>query len=71
MCIIYVVARQTFSFWYHVGTCRLFIAPESDVCASVNARVRTCDTEGLFSRPLLVRLSRPLSDEKRPFLRCL
>lgn len=33
--------------------------------------VRTCDADGLFSRPLLVRLSRPLSEEKRPFFRCL
>lgn len=38
---------------------------DSSVC------VRTCDTEGLFSRPLLARLSRPLSEENRPFFRCL
>lgn len=31
----------------------------------------TCDAEGLLSRPLFVRLSRPLSEEKRPLLRCL
>ena len=31
----------------------------------------TCDADGLLSRPLFVRLSRPLSDEKRPLLRCL
>lgn len=31
----------------------------------------TCDTEGLLSRPLFVRLSRPFREEKRPFFRCL
>lgn len=30
----------------------------------------TFDAEGRFSRPLFVRLSRPLREEKRPLLRC-
>ena len=39
-------------------------------CVCVRFHVRTWDTEGLLSRPLRVRLSRPFRDEKRPRLRC-
>lgn len=60
--------RQTFSLWYHFGSLAAFSSPLEFHETYVG--VRTCDTEGLFSRPLLVRLSRPFSDENRPFFRC-
>ncbi len=52
----------------HFGTYIILVVC---VCVCVRVFSSTCDAEGLLSRPLFVRLSRPLSEEKRPLLRCL
>lgn len=38
------------------------------VCVQCAFRYCTCSVDGLLSRPFLVKLSRPLREEKRPLL---
>lgn len=56
-CVNFLVGMCVFSVWAFGVSC---------VCSM--SRYHTCPADGLLSRSLLVRLSRPLREEKRPFL---